>query len=467
MNDTTGLSVIPVRTGGSLLDSPSALDVPSRSRLYGLLPCKVGTIWTESLTSYINRLGWAHRVSPRGLVVQELLPHVSGKYPAYPFATFCRQGQAMSTNGTGNLAQEWSAALEKLTGRFDLHLLTFYGWAGDFLEQGHLRQTPAWCPVCYAEWREQKLPLYQPLLWMLQMVTVCWRHKRWLEERCPHCQKHQSIITLETGSGYCTQCKINLSSSPDTVLDRELDIEELRWQEWVIHTLEELRLQWATTGVLSWEPFFANLARCMEKRGICSKLADLTGFSREVFYLWIGRKQRDFRHTPSLETLFEFCYACNITPLQVIETPDILLQAAQKEPVPRRARASRFTRSRVNREDCLKFIHAVLDGREEPLGMYQIAKRLGHPERVLFYHFPKECEQIKRQAQAYRKQRKEQRVVRICEEIRQTVVTLHAQGVFPSYGRVKAALSDPNLMRMPEARDTWRAIRRELGIERK
>jgi len=464
MNDTTGLSVITVRTGLGLRDSLSALDIPARSRLYGLLPCKVGTIWTESLTSYINRLGWAHRISPRWLVVQELLPQVSGEYPAYPFATFCRQGKAMSLNGTGNLAEDWSTALERLTGRFDLHLLTFYGWAGDFLEHGHLRQTPAWCPLCYAEWREQKLPLSQPLLWMLQIVTVCWRHKRRLEERCSHCQKHQSIITLETCSGYCTQCNTSLSSNPSTVLDQKIDIEELRWQEWVIRTLEELRLQWITTGVLSWEPFFASLARCMEKRGVCSKLADLTGFSRDVFYLWLGRKHRNFGHTPSLETLFEFCYACTITPLQVMETPDMLLQTIQKEPLPRQVRPNRFTRSRVNREDCLKLIHAVLDGREEPLGMYQLAKRLGHPQRVLFYHFPQECEQITQQAQAYRKKRKEQRVARVREEVRQTVVTLHAQGVFPSYGRVEALLSDPNLMRMPEARDTWRAVRRELGI---
>jgi len=32
-------------------------DVPLRSRLYGLVPCGMETVWSESLTSYINRLG--------------------------------------------------------------------------------------------------------------------------------------------------------------------------------------------------------------------------------------------------------------------------------------------------------------------------------------------------------------------------------------------------------------------------
>src|SRR5712692_11216902 len=104
MNDTTGLSVITVRTGLGLRDSLSALDIPARSRLYGLLPCKVDTIWTESLTSYINRLGWAHRVSPAELVAQELIPHVSmsSGHPSYQPTAFCRHAASI-LNGNGEL----------------------------------------------------------------------------------------------------------------------------------------------------------------------------------------------------------------------------------------------------------------------------------------------------------------------------------------------------------------------------
>jgi hypothetical protein len=53
------------------------MDVPLRSRLYGLAPCEVRTIWRESLTSYLNRLGWKHGISPRALVAQEILSSVS------------------------------------------------------------------------------------------------------------------------------------------------------------------------------------------------------------------------------------------------------------------------------------------------------------------------------------------------------------------------------------------------------
>jgi hypothetical protein len=50
--------------------------VLSRSRLYDLVPHEIGTPWCESLTGYINRLGWTHHVPPRALVAQEIVPRL-------------------------------------------------------------------------------------------------------------------------------------------------------------------------------------------------------------------------------------------------------------------------------------------------------------------------------------------------------------------------------------------------------
>src|SRR6266702_5854047 len=55
-------------------------DIPARSKLYGLAPCGLGTVWQESLTSYLNRLAWRHHIPPRHLVAQELLPRLSQSY---------------------------------------------------------------------------------------------------------------------------------------------------------------------------------------------------------------------------------------------------------------------------------------------------------------------------------------------------------------------------------------------------
>ncbi len=456
------VGIIPFRPRNSAELPPFPVkESPPPSRLYGLAPCGLGTVYQESLTSYLNRLGWRHHVSPRDLVAQEIVPSLSHEYPKRQLAAFSR-GPGMQINGAGEIAQEWANFLERLTMRSDLHGLALDFWIGDLSSRGHLRKVPAWCPTCYTERAEQALPLYQPMLWILQVVTICPRHKRGLEDRCQHCQKTQSVIARKTDPGHCTQCNAWLGATPDGTDSLSMDREVIHWQEWVIHALDELRL---AAGTFSWKQFFASLERCMKNRGACSRLAKLTGFSREMFYIWLGRKQTRYLQTPSLETILEFCYACNVTPLQVISSADALLQAVWDETLPRYRRPRRFTRRRVNREQCQEHIQAVLDGREELLGVRQLARQLGYHSSLLWYYFPRECALIAQRNEEYEQQRRKEHEARVCEEVRQAVLMLHAQNVFPSHRKVRDLLSDPDLIRMPQAAATWHAVRRELGLE--
>jgi len=56
-------------------------------------------------------------------------------------------------------------------------------------------------------------------------------------------------------------------------------------------------------------------------------------------------------------------------------------------------------------------------------------------------------------AKKYRKQRKDLQITQKCEEIRQAVKALHAQGIFPSYRKLKQLLSDPAFLHAPEAHE--------------
>src|SRR6266516_4391634 len=95
-------------------------DMPARSRLYSLAPYKIETVWRESLTGYINRLGWTHHISPRAFVAEMILPPLTKdlglRLPAA--AAFGADG-AMSFNGTGDLASAGGALLNHLTMRTD------------------------------------------------------------------------------------------------------------------------------------------------------------------------------------------------------------------------------------------------------------------------------------------------------------------------------------------------------------
>jgi transcriptional regulator with XRE-family HTH domain len=382
---------VKIRPLSNVQTALSMTNIPPRSRLYGLRACEIGTIWGECLTSYLNRLGWTHGVSPRDLVEEELLPSLTKSISRQQLSIFS-WSSAMSLNGNGILAREWIAVLKKLTARSDLHLLTLSPWAGDLQTRRFLRAKPAWCPACYAEWKEQGMILYEPLVWMLQTVTVCIKHKRTLEDHCPHCQKHQSFLKAATLPGYCTQCSAWLGEAFSSEGKQEMDEDVMAWQEWVTHSLEELRSTSMTSGTLSWELFFTNLSTSCEAKGDQSRLAELAGLARGQFATWLRRS-----HTPTLESILEFCYVCNVTPLQVLRNDLASLKQVIQDGKPYRSPRARRPLQAVDRERCLERIQAILSGREEPIGYVQLARQLGHSEAILEYHFPQECALLSRQ----------------------------------------------------------------------
>ena len=433
-------------------------DLPPRGRLYSIEPQAMGTLWQESLTSYLDRLARRHHVTPRALAIQEIAPHLSSDYQRHHLGAFSR-GAATGINGNGEVAASWSSILERLTGRGDVQRLSARFWIGDLTSKRLLRTKPAWCPACYTEWSQRHLPLYQPQLWMFQVVTLCPTHLAQLVSRCPSCQKHQSVIALGTRPGHCTQCDSWLGTVPESVSDQET----LHWQRWVIRSLEELRRACMSCQPLCWQPFFANLAAGVREKGVLPKLAGLTGRDLSALSDLTGHARR--RYTPTLEAILDFCHLCAITPLQMMREPGALWQAIQEEQISPRQRHCRSTRSEVDRERCLQRIQAILTGQEEPIGVWPLAKQLGHYGSVLCRHFPEESKQLTQLASAYRNQRRRQHEQQVSEEVRQAVNVLHTQGVYPSVQKVANSLSKPSWMRMPAAKNALHLARRERGIE--
>ena len=434
----------------------------SRSRLYHLVPCEIGTIWRESLTGYINRLGWTYHVAPRALVAQEVVPQLNDEQlPSVSahFSVFGYQG-AMVLNGHGALARAWISILAQLTGRVDLPLLTLPWWIGNLSSRKQLRRVPAWCPACLSEWRESDFPIYQPLLWAFQIVTICPRHKDFLKDRCSQCHKTQAVIAAKRSRpGTCTHCGSWLGTAAQEKPGHPHDSELIAWQKWVISALEELHTMSFSSAVFSWEPFFTSLAACLQEKGAYSKVARMTGIRRELLYRWT-----EGTYLPILETIFKLCYVFDVTPFQMMTNQTARLrQALESETAVRSPQFQRHNR-RVDRERCQAYLLAVLEGRERPQGLRQIAQCLGCNLRQLYYHFPKECALSAPLVQQYRRQRKEERLDRVREQVRQAVISVHSLGKYPSQRQLRPLLPG-GLMRLSEAKEAWHAALRELGFE--
>ncbi len=464
MVDTPGSVVCLLFSRGEGQDTFQRSDVPARSRLYSLVPYEIETIWRESLTGYINRLGWTHHVSPRALAAEMITPLLKKDLRSpLPTASMFGAHEAMSLNGAGSLASAGSALLNDLTGRTDLHLLTLPWWVGDLPRRGQLRVSPAWCPLCLAEWRDKGQPCYQPLLWMFQIVIICPRHRSPLPDRCPFCQKRQMILaTNNTQPGECTSCGTFLGEKPKSCSGGPEHEQQMGWQIWVISVLEELLAASQAYGQLHWEPFFRHLATYLKEHQAYTKLARVTGITRQALHHWV---KSDDPYAPTFQILLQFCYACNVTPLQVMRNElDHFQQINERETGNDSFRPQRPVRRVVDRERCQTLLQAVLDGKEQPLGTSQVAQRLGYDEHSLMEHFPQECAEITRRAKAYRKQHKEQRFALIAEQVGQATFAVHASGNYPSQHAITPLLP-LGTMRMLVAKTAWHTALQKLGLE--
>src|SRR5258708_16496246 len=145
-----------------------------------------------------------------------------------------------------------------------------------------------------------------------------------------------------------------------------------------------------------WEQFFTNLSRSCEARGEQSRLAELAGLARGQFARWLNRSL-----TPILESILEFCYVCNVTPLQILTGDLAPLRRIVVEGKPCRLPRAQRPVHPVDRGRCQELIQAVLEGRAEPLGPVQIAERLGCHSSTLRYHFPQESVLLSKQIKRY------------------------------------------------------------------
>jgi hypothetical protein len=167
------------------------------------------------LSSYVNRLAQAHCVTVTALITHELLPHVGTPAlpSAHPAPTPLRAGGrglsqhlARQINGLGQVATTWVDGLGALTGRRDLRFLTLLTWRAVLPTRHLFAPRIRWCPACFEDQRTTGHPRYMPLVWTLNPVTCCVRHRQPLQSHCPGC--HQSLVAFSGCSrpGYCSRC---------------------------------------------------------------------------------------------------------------------------------------------------------------------------------------------------------------------------------------------------------------------
>ncbi|GHO96285.1 hypothetical protein KSF_063330 [Reticulibacter mediterranei] len=219
--------------------------VPPRSRLYSLEPIGIGTPYVESLTSYVTRLAQVHCVTLQALVMKIILPELERFNDAldygYHFNNF-RIENISTLNGISPISAMWVEVLQNLTSRQDLRFLTLLTWRNVLAVDRLLCKHKRWCLLCLEEWKQRQEPIYEPLIWTLNGIDICLRHKRLLTIECPQCLKRQPILTKITLPGHCSFCEgwlgdvFNFEPTELVVCDTK----EASQQCWVVEGVGEM-----------------------------------------------------------------------------------------------------------------------------------------------------------------------------------------------------------------------------------
>lgn len=447
---------------------------PVHSKLYALEPLGVGTPHVESLTSYLARLAEAHCVSLRTLVKQELLSLLKRGYLSNPFGSSLDAfwiEAARALNGTGSLAKDWVGSLEQLTLRTDLRFLTLLPWAAVLTQQRLLRLTRAWCPDCFMEWQTAGQPIYEPLLWNLNTVSVCFRHQRILLERCPYPDCHATLPVLASflRPGYCSKCSRWLGVMTDSSNISQTS-DQWHWQVWVAEMVGELlahHTKLTTTPHLKNIPNLVAAAREQIAEGSMQNLELQLRLSRRTLNVW-----RSGRQTPQLESLLRLCYCCGVAlDAMLTSQPGTLHLEKQKIrvlpdiPSPNGNRRQRIPMNLVYIQQRLEEI--LRQEEQPPPSMRIVAKRLNHSPKELREHFPELNRAIANRRKEHYKVRREQRLLQLKEEMRQAILKIHAQGLYPSSRRVGRLMRTPAVMRDRAVAKFWREMLDELKLKGK
>jgi len=106
---------------------------------------------------------------------------------------------------------------------------------------------------------------------------------------------------------------------------------------------------------------------------------------------------------------------------------------------------------------------AVLSNEEEAPSIGELARRWGYKRATLEYNFSDLCKQITARHRMLQRREHEERLSITHVQIRQTMLTLHQQGIYPSARQVARRLNNPHLLRRKSEHQIWSKVLEELG----
>lgn len=426
--------------------------LPPRSRLNNMSPIGLRSSLVESLTSYVARLANSHCLPVGTLMEKEIAPVIN---KAHGGANLHKIYNHTSTlNSTGVMAFDLVKALEKLTGQKNLDLLTLINWSNLLPQKSLLRHHRAWCPVCYQEWYSSGQVVYERLLWSLETIKICPVHRCLLHEICPYCQQKNLCLAWHTCSGYCSKCQKWLGLPLNELSEdcENLPPDELKAMIWITESVEDLLARtYQLSSVLTKE----NLSQAFRVHvnhlsdGNIAEFARQLQLPKNTVWLWCNGK-----NLPKLNTLVQICYRLNRSLVEFMtqEPEQTIYVTVAKAPASLKSKPKAEART-ININELEQQLETILlDHESVPMSMEEIARQIGIHRETIFRLAPEKCRAISARYDEFQKSLHHQSIEQSCKEVKQAVLKLYSEDLYPSEGRVSQLLSRPGYLRYKQVR---------------
>ncbi|MED4696654.1 TniQ family protein [Peribacillus frigoritolerans] len=408
----------------------------------------MGTPYVESLWSYILRLASHHCVRVGDLLEYIIIEKL--EMTSYEFYS-----KKTQINKFGSFTENLISIVENLTSRNDLRYLTLRKWENAFKNKnGTVNQFLKWCPKCLTDFRNNKLEIYEPLIWSIKCLKICSKHKIELSSICPICKRTPYSFTKIARPGFCPHCEqwlgeTNFKELTGVELERQLMLSKSVGD---VLSQNNSEMQSATK-----EEMLISIKKIVEitTNGNVKEFTKLANKSRDRVYKWLRGAE------PEFESLIDICEVANI------KVVDFLLNRIDYSFNIKVNNIPNVNKKRKTYDRDLDEIERQLEeiylNEYPPLSVSEIQRRLNY--FYIFRKYPQLSKKISYKYQEYRKTQAELKLMHRVEEVKTIIKEIHNSSKYPSVRLVKSKMKDPIALKDPIIRKTYESTLRELGLK--
>ncbi len=428
-------------------------EFPPRSYLHNLEPRGFDGATREDLRSYFVRLCIEVNLPPWSVALKLVAPLVSARR-AINARTFANDWRTSSMCGLSQTAVDWSRALNQLTARDDLQLLTLlhvHPVLSVFLLSS---KRVRYCPQCYASDIGGGGACYNRLLWTVDAVRACPLHRVRLMESCT-CGLPSGAGRNYLHLGRCSYCAHDLSTCISKPADaREVDAAR-RVAEFLDAALYFSELQPQKGGVAQ----FLNHAIATLASGASAHFATAVGASKSSMHGW-----QNGGVVPSFPVLLRLAQYCDVGIADILLGNRSVMTPIQAFRMERKPTISRTTGTRPpsHAEVSKKLEELVAAGEADCVS--RTASTIGVSDKFLRKQFPEVVQKIADTGRSLRSSAAEARRARRRNAFLQEHRRLTLTGARPSRRAVLRKLREDGIrIGRVEASNFHRLARGQLG----